>query len=159
MLTKSAHETQKLGEKLAADLVSGKSDSRIFCLSGDLGSGKTTFIQGLARGLGIKKRVLSPTFIMMREYQVQSAKCKAQRFYHVDLYRVENGRDVEGLGLSEIWSNPANIVAIEWPEKIEKILPKKRTEIRFEYLTGEKRKITISHKPYAICPKPYATLY
>lgn len=125
-----------MGEKLAANLIADKISPRILCLYGDLGSGKTTFIQGLARGLGIKKRILSPTFIMMREYG---------NFYHVDLYRVEGEKDVEGLGLSEIWSDPENIVAIEWPEKIKKILPQKRMEIYFEYLNENERRITISH--------------
>jgi len=132
VFTKSARETQKLGEKLAADLSGGG----IICLYGELGSGKTTFIQGLARGLGIKKRVLSPTFIMMRQYG---------NFFHVDLYRIEDEKDIEGLGLSEIWSDPGNLIAIEWPEKIEKILPKKRIEIRFEYTNENERKIIINH--------------
>jgi len=116
----------------------------IIALTGELGSGKTTFVQGLARGLGIKKRVLSPTFILMRQYAIRYMPYA--NFYHVDLYRVENEKDVRGLGLSEIWSNPENIVAIEWAEKIKKILPKKRIDIRFNYLNNNQRKITISHK-------------
>ena len=126
----------------------------IIALTGELGSGKTTFVQGLAKGLGIKKRVLSPTFIMMRQYSIinhkQSLllrnKSSIINFYHIDLYRVENEKDVRGLGLSEIWSNPENIVAIEWADKIKKILPKKRIDIRFNYLNNNQRKITISHK-------------
>jgi len=135
VFTKSAQETQKLGEKLAVDIAADRVFPKVLCLYGDLGSGKTTFVQGLARGLGIKKRVLSPTFIMMRQYG---------NFYHIDLYRAENEKDVEGLGLQEIWSDPKNIVVIEWAEKIKKILPKRKTEIFFENIDENRRKITLS---------------
>lgn len=107
----------------------------MLCLYGNLGSGKTTFVQGLAKGLGIKKRILSPTFIMMRQYG---------NFYHVDLYRAENEKGIEGLGLSEIWSDHANIIAIEWPEKIEKILPVDCLKIKFDYIDENRRKITFT---------------
>ena len=133
IITKSARETQDLGEKIGTDLKSGS----LICLYGDLGSGKTTFMQGFAIGLGIKKRVLSPTFIIMRQYD---------NLYHIDLYRIKDEKDVESLGLQEIWSDPKNVIAIEWPEKIEKILPKKRTNIHFEYLGEDERKILIEEK-------------
>jgi len=145
VLTESARATQKLGEKFAADLISGKLSSRVICLYGDLGSGKTTFIQGLARGLGIKKRVLSPTFIIMRQYPLTiNHESSIINFFHIDLYRIEKVEDTRGLGLEEIWSDTGNIVAIEWPEKIEKILPKKRIEIHFEYVGENGRKIKIN---------------
>lgn len=153
ILTKSAQETQKLGEKLAAILKGGET----LCLYGELGSGKTTFVQGLAKGLGIKKRILSPTFVMIRQYVIRNTQhatrskqsmshvtCHLSHFYHVDLYRIGTEKDVESLGLFEIWSDPDNIVAIEWPEKIEKILPKKRIDIYFEYLGENKRRIKIN---------------
>lgn len=142
IFTKNFVETQKLGEKLAADLLKGSVKNNLIALYGDLGSGKTTFVQGLAKGLGIKKRILSPTFILMREYRVD-IKDKVDRLYHVDLYRIENEKDVEGLGLVEIWSEPNSFLTIEWPEKIERILPKERINIYFEYLTENERKIKI----------------
>lgn len=144
ILTKSAQETQALGEKIANQLII-KHQPSIIALTGELGSGKTTFLQGLAKGLGIKERILSPTFVMIREYQVQSAKCKVQKFYHLDLYRVEDEKGIEGLGLEEIWSDPQNIVAIEWAEKIKNILPKKRIDIYFEYLKNDKREIKVTN--------------
>lgn len=146
IFTKSAQETQKLGQEFAARLNFGKLNSRngaaIICLSGDLGSGKTTFIQGLARGLGITKRILSPTFVLMREYSLVGQ----MKFYHVDLYRIESPADVRGLGLQEIWDNQENIIAIEWPEKIKEILPGKIIELRFSYLDENARKIEIVEK-------------
>jgi tRNA threonylcarbamoyladenosine biosynthesis protein TsaE len=140
IVTKSARETQDLGEKIGLDLKSGG----LICLYGDLGSGKTTFMQGLALGLGIKKRVLSPTFIIMRQYPLAINHLPSIiNLYHVDLYRIKDEKDVESLGLQEIWSDPKNVMAIEWPEKIEKILPEKRTNIYFEYVGENKRKIRI----------------
>jgi len=130
VITKSALETQKLGEKIGRDL---KNKPRILCLYGDLGSGKTTFIQGLAKGLGIKKRVISPTFVFMKQYD--------PHFYHVDLYRVSKAEEAKGLGLEEIFSDPQAIIAIEWAEKIKKILPKRRIDICFDYVSENQRKI------------------
>jgi len=134
IITNSFSETQKLGEEFAKNLKGGG----ILCLFGDLGSGKTTFVQGLAKGLGIKNKIISPTFIIMRTYQLTP-----NSFYHVDLYRIENEKDVEGLGLLEIINDPQNIVVIEWPDKIENILPEKRINILFNYVDENRRKITI----------------
>jgi tRNA threonylcarbamoyladenosine biosynthesis protein TsaE len=133
-----------LGEKIGNNLKKSASQ-RIFALYGELGSGKTTFIQGLAKGLGIKERILSPTFVMIRQYPLTiNHQSSIINFFHIDLYRVESERDVESLGLEEIWDDPQNIVAIEWAEKIKKILPKKRTEIHFKYLKNNERKIVIN---------------
>lgn len=131
ILTKNALETQKFGEKFAKTFKHGT-----FALYGDLGAGKTTFVQGLARGLGIKKRIISPTFVIVRTYKIGS-----KNFYHIDLYRIENGKDIEGLGIGEIMNDPKSVVVIEWAEKLEDLLPKERIDIYFEYLDENKRKI------------------
>src|SRR5882724_3045198 len=133
--------TQKFGEEFAKTLKGGE----ILALHGDLGSGKTTFIQGLAKGLGINKKIISPTFIIMRTYavQVKNQKSKIKNFYHVDLYRIENEKDIEGIGLLELMNDPENIIAIEWPEKIENLLPEKRNDLFFTYLDDQKREIII----------------
>lgn len=127
--------------------------SNVFALEGDLGSGKTTFVQGLAKGLGIKQRIISPTYIIVRKYELKlkpacadrAKNSKLKTFYHVDLYRLEAGieREIENLGLKEIWSDPENIVVIEWAEKIRNLVPKNATWIKFEYLSDEKRRIII----------------
>lgn len=150
VVTKSAKETQKLGEKIGRDLKKGA----VVALYGELGSGKTTFIQGLARGLGIKRRVISPTFVFIRQYLITNHPRPRLRlaeggqspitFYHVDLYRVEKYKDTKGLGLEEIFADKNAVVAIEWAEKIKKILPKKRIDVYFEYVSENKRKIHIS---------------
>ncbi len=138
IITKSFKETQQLGLELAKALKGGE----VLALHGDLGSGKTTFMQGLAKGLGIKRNIISPTFIIMRTYEV--ADSPIQNLFHVDLYRIASEKDVEGLGLLELIGERENIVAIEWPEKIESILPKDRIDIYFEYLEDDERSITFS---------------
>lgn len=143
ILTKSAKETQKLGEKLATDLKGGQ----ILALYGELGSGKTTFVQGLARGLGIRRRIISPTFVFIRQYPVTDHRSLIT-FYHVDLYRIDKIEDTRGLGLEEILSDPGDVTAIEWAEKIKKILPKKRIDIYFEYVKNNQRRIKINEIVY-----------
>ena len=122
-------------------------DRNVICLYGELGVGKTTFVQGLAKELGVKKRVTSPTFILIREYKIkncQIAKLPNCKFlYHTDCYRIKSERDVKSIDLSEIWEDKNNLVVIEWAGKIKKILPQKRIDIKFEYISKNKRKIII----------------
>lgn len=135
-ITTSFSKTQKLGEDF-----SKKITKNIIALYGDLGSGKTTFVQGLAKGLGIEKRIASPTFMIIRSYVINNKKIKAKYFYHMDLYRIE-GSDLNlALEIKEILNDKNNIVAIEWPEKIEKLLPKNTLKIYFLYLDENKRSI------------------
>ena len=131
IITQSALQTQKLGEKIGRDL----KPPIFIALYGDLGSGKTTFIQGLAKGLGIKKRITSPTFVFMKQYD--------SHFYHIDLYRIEKTKQIKNLGLEEIFSDSQTIVAVEWAEKIKEMLPKNRIDIWFNYLNNNKRRIVI----------------
>lgn len=141
IITKTFKETQQAGFDLAKTLKGGE----VICLHGDLGSGKTTFTQGLAKGLGITQRIISPTFIIMRSYELKqkttSDKQQVKSFYHVDLYRIESEKDVEGLGLLEIIQDSESIVVIEWPEKIETLLPQKKMDIYLNYIDGDEREI------------------
>lgn len=138
IITNSFEETQKLGMEFAKKV----SDISVLALHGDLGSGKTTFIQGLAQGLKITKKIISPTFIIMRSYEIPTPSPK-DNFYHIDLYRVHTEADVEELGLIELMNDPDNLLAIEWPEKIQKLLPEKRLDLYFSYIDEDKREITI----------------
>lgn len=147
-ITKSYKETRKLGEKLAEEIKKGT----VVALYGDLGSGKTTFVQGFAKGLKIKKRLISPTFIILRTYKIRlktkNLKLKTsvqevKNFYHVDLYRIQNGEDIREIGLDEIIENGNDIVAIEWAEKLGDFLPKKRIDIHFKS-QDHTREITIN---------------
>lgn len=142
--TDSYLETQNIAEKIAKSLRGGE----VICLYGDLGFGKTTFIQGLAKGLGIKGRIISPTFIIMRSYKISlnNNLSNLQFFYHVDLYRINHEQEIIDIGLSDILGKPENVVTIEWPEKMKNLLPEKRINIQLDYLNENKRKITISSK-------------
>ena len=134
-ISSSVDETKNFAKNIAMDLKT----PQLIALYGNLGSGKTTFVQGLALGLGIKKRVLSPTFVFVREYQLDNKKM----FFHVDLYRLDSSRDIATIGLSDILKTRNAIIAIEWPEKIEKLLPASTIKINFD-TTGEKsRKIVV----------------
>lgn len=132
-ITKNALETQAFAKEIAHTLKNGD----ILALYGELGSGKTTFVQGLAKELGIDQRIVSPTFIIMRSYD--------KNFYHVDLYRTETGKDIEGLGLQEIMGDNDSIVVIEWPEKIEKLLPERTKRMYFTYRSDNEREIVYGY--------------
>lgn len=130
--TKSAEETQKLGKTLGTYLKGQKPEYTqqlplVLVLSGALGSGKTTFTQGLAQAFGITNRLLSPTYIIVRQYQTDSSK----RFYHIDLYRASSFRFQKSLGLSEVFSDPDAIVVVEWGDLYKGNFPIPRVEITF----------------------------
>ncbi len=130
-ITNSAKETQNLAYELAKKLA-----ANVFLLNGELGSGKTTFIHGFAKGLGIKDKILSPTFVLIKEHKVPNS---LKKLYHIDLYRIGKTGD---LGLEEIINNENNIVLIEWAERLEK-LPEDAIKISLEKMGENQRKITI----------------
>jgi len=141
-LTEKSKETQEVGKMLSERLKSSKR-ALVFGLKGNLGAGKTTFLQGFAKGLGIKDRITSPTFVIVKRFSIK--KGKFRNFYHLDCYRIENFKEMNNLGFKEIISDFRNIVCIEWPEKIRKILPQGTVFIKFDILGEDKRKITINH--------------
>ena len=147
-ITTTARQTQKLGENFARKILAGKNKGPVVIgLQGDLGSGKTTFLQGFAKGLGIKEKVLSPTFVIMKRFVIPAkAGIQFQNFYHIDCYRLKNHKDILELGWEKIINPPAggpkNIIAVEWPQKIKKALPKNLVLIKFKFLDKNKRELT-----------------
>lgn len=135
--TNTTAETQQLAEQLAQRF---QQHGGIITLSGDLGAGKTTFVQGFAKGLGITQRITSPTFIVMRQYPIPNTQ---RILYHLDLYRIEENSNFEQLGLTEIFNDPNNIVLIEWPEKLSQNLPPNITTIKIKNLEKDEREIEI----------------
>jgi len=136
IITKSAKETQRVGMFLAEEFIKNKPDKNkavVVALEGDLGGGKTTFIQGFAKGLGIKDKITSPTFVIMKKYDF---------LYHIDCYRIKD-KDLLELDFNEIISNNRNFIVIEWAERVKKILPKNTLWLKFEYIDKNKRKILI----------------
>jgi tRNA threonylcarbamoyladenosine biosynthesis protein TsaE len=141
-LTENYSETQELGKSLAEEIKGGQK-AVVLGLKGDLGAGKTTFLQGFAKGLGVKEKVTSPTFVIMNRFDVKKGKFK--NFYHLDCYRIEKFKEMENLGFEEIINNSKNIVCIEWPEKIKRILPEDIILIKFKIGLDNKREITIDY--------------
>jgi len=122
----SSAATKKFGRELAKEIlktVLGKK-AVIIALSGELGSGKTTFTQGFAAGLGIRKRATSPTFILMRNTKLpQLSNSKFVNFVHIDAYRAD-ANDFLKLGFRKIAADPKNIILVEWADRLKKIIPK-----------------------------------
>lgn len=137
-------QTRKAGKVLAEDFLkkSPRKKALVLGLVGDLGGGKTTFLQGFAKGLGVKKRVLSPTFVIMRKMKASSKK----RFYHLDCYRIKKSKDILDLDFNKIISDPENIVAIEWADKIMDILPESAIMLKLDYVGSSKRRIECALK-------------
>lgn len=137
IITHSSEETQQVAADLAKEFSGG-----VIALTGELGAGKTTFVQGFAKGLGIKDKIISPTFILIRQHPIPKTK---KMLYHIDLYRLEGTQDIKDLGIQEIMENPNNIVVlIEWAEKIEKLLPKNTLKISLNTKAENIREIIIS---------------
>lgn len=136
IITHSEAETNHL----AADFAKTVKPGAVVALYGPLGSGKTTFIKGLARGLGISERIVSPTFVLMRSYQLPG---KAGYFYHLDLYRLESLKELKSLDLNELIREGTHVIAVEWAEKAEKVLPKNAIKIHFKSLKSTERSVTI----------------
>ncbi len=139
IITKNPEETQKVGEKLATSIVNDSSFPRICCLYGELGAGKTVFTQGFAKGLGLPSRLVSPTFIIIKRYDLKNY---AEYFYHVDLYRLQKMEDIEHLGLFEIFNDKHAIIVIEWADRLGIHVPKVRVDIHLKAISDGERMIT-----------------
>jgi tRNA threonylcarbamoyladenosine biosynthesis protein TsaE len=135
VITTSPHETVKFAKRFAVDLEPGS----VLCLEGQLGSGKTTFIKGLAEGLGLRhpEQVKSPTFVLMHVYKAKTP------LYHFDCYRLNSLEELENIGFQDFISDSHAISCVEWAEKAKGILPATARHIRFEILDASRRRITI----------------
>jgi tRNA threonylcarbamoyladenosine biosynthesis protein TsaE len=135
LITHGAAETQAVGEALAAAIRPGQ----VVALRGDLGAGKTTFVQGLARGMGVRSRVSSPTFVLVNEY----TGADGVRLAHVDTYRL--GAlvldEAEGMGLEELLEDRDTVVAIEWADRVAELLPLDYVLVEFQYGRAEEERI------------------
>lgn len=137
MILKNEQEMKSFAKSFSRDLA----ECRVLALYGDLGSGKTTFVQGLAEGLGIERRILSPTFVFQRSYEVKNKSFS--RLHHLDLYRLSDLKDAKSIGIEELFSEKNSVIAIEWPEIVEKLLPRETVKIRFKKTSESERELTV----------------
>ncbi len=157
-ITHNSSQTKKLGMNLAKEILRTDGSFKAFAqnellktnfkktafvlgLEGDLGGGKTTFLQGFAKGLGIKQKILSPTFIIMRKFLISNPQFL--NFYHIDCYRIQKSKEILDLGFKKVVSSSPNIVAIEWADRVKKFLPKGAIWIKFKFIGKNKREILI----------------
>ncbi len=131
--TTSPQETQSIGESLGAMARAGD----LICLEGDLGSGKTCFVQGFGRGLGIRDSIHSPTFILANEHRGGRVP-----LYHLDVYRVRSAAEAIGFGLDDYLEGDG-VLVIEWAEKIHEVLPLERLWVSFKHVGEEERTISV----------------
>jgi tRNA threonylcarbamoyladenosine biosynthesis protein TsaE len=143
-ISKSLKETEKIAKDFSQKILKKNRDMAcVVCLSGDLGTGKTTFTQSFAKNLGIKRKVNSPTFVIMKRYPLFENSFSFKNFVHIDAYRLKDEKELLVLGWEEIISNKENLIFIEWPEKIIKAIPKKHHKIKISHTKEGYRKFTI----------------
>lgn len=136
LISHSAEETFLIGQKIGESCSGGE----VFLLSGDLGAGKTCLTQGLASGLGIKRRVNSPTFNIMKIYNIKNKDIKM--LCHIDAYRLKSGFDLTNIGFDDYLHKDV-VIVIEWAELVKDIWPKERIRIEIKNIK-EGRQIKIS---------------
>lgn len=155
IISKSLEDTAKVAKLFLSDLKftrpiggakSSKLKSTLLLLEGDLGSGKTTFTQVLARELGIKNYLTSPTFVLMKSYKISKEATErlclsVKRLIHIDAYRLNSGADLLNLGWAEFISNPDNLIVLEWPEKVADLFNGSEYKINFKFIGEETREI------------------
>jgi tRNA threonylcarbamoyladenosine biosynthesis protein TsaE len=139
IITKNEQATFDLGKKLGRQCVGGE----VFMLVGDLGAGKTKLLQGLAVGLGVKDKVNSPTFNILKVYKIVSRARRLRTFCHIDAYRLNSGADLIALGVEEYFSSPETVTAVEWAEKVRDIWPKRARVVKIKALSEFARQLNI----------------
>lgn len=139
----TVEELDRLAEGLLTTLnEADQTGAVVLGLTGPLGAGKTTFVQSLARQLGVHERVTSPTFIIMKSYELPHPAF--DRLVHIDAYRIETTAEMLVLGWQELLATPRTLVCIEWPEIISPLLPRDYYQLTFTF-TGEDRLVTFHY--------------
>src|SRR6056297_790573 len=119
-ISHSQEQTIKIAKKISHHLKGAET----IALSGNLGAGKTVFIKGLAKSLGLEENITSPTFVLMKTYKLPNKKKNIEYFIHVDAYRLKGANELINIGIKDWFNKKNTVVAIEWANKIKNILPK-----------------------------------
>jgi tRNA threonylcarbamoyladenosine biosynthesis protein TsaE len=134
--SRSPEQTRRIGMRLGGEIQAGD----VICLQGDLGAGKTTFVQGLAQGWGSRDSVSSPTFIIVNVYRRENGG----QLFHLDTYRLDSVPEAEELDLDSMLAEGALVV--EWPERLGALVPDERLWINFDHTAEEQRQIRFNTK-------------
>lgn len=146
VITKNLEETQDEAGKFVESLNALAKNSQlgggatVIGLSGDLGSGKTSFVQGIAKAFNIKDKILSPTFVIQKRYPLKDHS-RFKNLIHIDAYRLDKPEQIVPIGWHDLSEDKKNIIFIEWPEKIAPFLPKDHKKIFFEFIDPDRRLI------------------
>jgi tRNA threonylcarbamoyladenosine biosynthesis protein TsaE len=136
VITAGPEETQRLGEELVGELEEGE----VVALVGQLGSGKTTFVQGMAQGLFVKERVTSASFLLARTYRGRMP------LHHLDAYRISTPEELAEVGLLELLPPEEGVTVVEWADRIGDLIPPGSIWVHFEHLDGDRRRITLRRR-------------
>ncbi len=143
-IIKNLSELKDFSKSLLGALNNNESNqAKVIALSGNLGAGKTTLVQAMARELGVTEVVTSPTFTIMKVYPIPQHDFY-KHLVHIDAYRIESLDELRPLRLDEILADKTNLVCIEWAERISQILPIDTIKVDIKNITAEEREITIS---------------
>ncbi len=142
LTSNSSQQTENIGCGFAKKLKGGD----VIFLIGEIGVGKTTFVKGLAKGIGINSRIISPTFVIVRKHTVSNNKSNIKSLYHLDLYRLDNKKQAQDIDLKDFLDDKSGIVVIEWPNISQDIIKGKIWKIVFEDTGTDKRKITFQYE-------------
>lgn len=142
MISKSVKETNKIAKDFMTKILAKNDSATVVGLFGDLGSGKTTFTQALGKHLGIKEMMTSPTFVLEKIYTLDNKK-GFNKLIHIDAYRLDSGKDLLNLNFKEIINDPKNLILIEWPERVEDILPNNLLKIYFKFISEFEREVEV----------------
>lgn len=131
--TQSARETQIFAKEVAENLIKKRrtKNAVVIGLIGDLGAGKTTFVKSFTRSLGVKRRITSPTFLILRRFGVKRGIYR--NVFHIDAYRVGGKERLPDINFAEIIKNKSNIVLVEWADRVKRVLPKDTIWVQFKY--------------------------
>ncbi len=149
VITNSVEETATLGRELAKAILSDGLSTRgkVVTLSGELGSGKTSFAQGFAVALGVTEKIKSPTFVIFQTYAINTSQNNFKYFTHIDAYRLEKKEDLEKLGVGGFFSDPEVITILEWPEMVLGITPRDAIEVFIKHLERDEREFIFKNAP------------
>lgn len=143
-VTNNLEDTFSFAKEFVGNLAPRADAATVVALYGDLGSGKTSFVQGAAKALDIDATIISPTFVIERVYKLTNQKF--DHLIHIDCYRIDASKEIALLGWDEKIANPRNVIFVEWAERIGELLPENTVRVSFEFVNEMARNISINSK-------------